>query len=165
MNLTGRLALSLPGLCALLAAGCGAGPEPGAPAPETDAVSVGYGTQPRERVTGAVGSLTEEDFAGARVARIEELLQGRLAGVQVIRLPGGDFTLRIRGAGWTLGSGEPLVVIDGIPVQAVGLGRALDGIRPMDIARIDILKDAGSAAVYGARGANGVIVVTTRRRH
>jgi TonB-dependent SusC/RagA subfamily outer membrane receptor len=150
-------------LLLLLAGGCGANPSPETGPTGAEEVDVGYGTQPRERVTGAVGSLTAEDIGSARAARVEELLQGRLAGVQVTRLANGDFSIRIRGSAWLTGGGEPLYVIDGIPVQAVSLGRALDGIRPMDIARIDVLKDAGSAAVYGARGANGVVVITTKR--
>ncbi|MDP9348043.1 MAG: TonB-dependent receptor plug domain-containing protein [Gemmatimonadota bacterium] len=154
-----------PVLLLLLAGGCGANPSPESAPDGAEGVSVGYGTQSRERVTGAVGSLTAEDIGSARAARVEELLQGRMAGVQVTRLANGDFSIRIRGSAWLTGGGEPLYVIDGIPVQAVSLGRALDGIRPMDIARIDVLKDAGSAAVYGARGANGVVVVTTKRSH
>ena len=151
------------GLAVLLAAGCGANPSPET-APDDGAVAVGYGTERPERLSGAVSSLTAEDIAGARASRVEELLQGRMAGVQVVRQANGDFSVRIRGSAWLTGNAEPLFVVDGVPVQAATLGRALDGIRPVDIARIDVLKDAGSAAVYGSRGANGVVLITTKRR-
>ena len=146
---------------ALLLAGCGggAGPEAG---PEPEEAQAGYGTRPRERNTGAVGSLTEADMAGAQATRVEELLRGRLAGVQVVRLPGGEFSVRIRGAG-PLGGGEPLYVVDGVPIAGGTLSAALAGISPRDIRRIDVLKD-GEAAIYGSRGGNGVILITTRQR-
>ncbi len=148
----------------LLAAGCGANPSSEGPRPDADRVQVGYGTEERRRVSGAVGSLDADDLAAARAVRVEELLQGRLAGVQVLRQPNGDFSVRIRGSAWITGDAEPLYVVDGMPVQASTVGRALEGIRPADIARIDVLKDAGSAAIYGSRAANGVVVITTRRR-
>jgi TonB-dependent SusC/RagA subfamily outer membrane receptor len=148
----------------LLAAGCGAHPSSGGPSPEADRVQVGYGSESRGRVSGAVGSLEPDDLAAARAVRVEELLQGRMAGVQVLRQANGDFSVRIRGSQWIGGDAEPLFVVDGMPVHATTVGRALEGIRPADIARIDVLKDAGSAAVYGARAANGVVVVTTKRR-
>jgi TonB-dependent SusC/RagA subfamily outer membrane receptor len=71
--------------------------------------------------------------------------------------------VRVRGGGGVLGDGEPLFVVDGVPLRALGPGGALDGIVPEDVARIDVLKDAASAAIYGSRGANGVILITTRR--
>jgi TonB-dependent SusC/RagA subfamily outer membrane receptor len=135
-------------------------------APPPDSVSIGYGRQARNDVTGAVSSLSEDELDGMRVARVEELLQGRLPGVQVIRTPGGDFSVRVRGAktfGFG-GSDEPLYVVDGMPLMSGGLRAALMGIVPQDIARIDVLKDAGATAVYGSKGANGVILITTKRR-
>ena len=133
--------------------------------PTRDSVAIGYGRQPRGEGTGAVGSLSEEDIDGRRVARVEELLMGRVPGVHVVRLANGDFSVRVRGAK-TLGQGseEPLYVVDGMPILATGFRTALMGIAPQDIARIDVLKDAGATAVYGSKGANGVILITTRRR-
>jgi TonB-dependent starch-binding outer membrane protein SusC len=129
-----------------------------------DSVTIGYGRQARTEVTGAVGSLSEEELSGMRVSRVEELIQGRIPGVQVIRLANGDFSIRVRGAKtFGQGSDEPLYVVDGMPLMANGLRNALMGIAPQDIARIDVLKDAGATAVYGSKGANGVILITTKR--
>jgi TonB-dependent SusC/RagA subfamily outer membrane receptor len=130
-----------------------------------DSVSIGYGRQARQEVTGAISTLSEEELGGMRVARVEELLQGRIPGVYVARGANGDFTVRIRGI-QTFGnsSDEPLVVVDGMPLVQGGLRTALMGIAPQDIARIDVLKDAGATAVYGSKGANGVILITTKRR-
>ena len=134
------------------------------PTPEDDVVSVGYGTQSRREITGAVSSYIPTE-ADARMARVETMLQGHIPGLEVIP-QGGDFTLRIRGVKSLRpggGDDEPLLVIDDITVPAGSLGSALAGITPQDVARIDVLKDAGSAAVYGSRGANGVIIITTKR--
>jgi TonB-dependent SusC/RagA subfamily outer membrane receptor len=76
---------------------------------------------------------------------------------------GGGYSIRIRGASSFYGGGEPLFVIDGVPMLSTRPGHELDGINPSDIERIDVLKDAGSAAVYGSRATNGVILITTRR--
>ncbi len=101
-------------------------------------------------------------WRGQHAARAEELLAGRFPGVDVIPLAGGGFTIRIRGGTSLAGSDEPLYVLDGM-VIAPGPGGALQGIDPADIARIEVLKDVGSMALYGVRGANGVIVITTKR--
>jgi TonB-dependent SusC/RagA subfamily outer membrane receptor len=135
-----------------------------APVGERDSVTIAYGRVSREHLTGAVGSVTQDDVATMRAARVEQLLEGRLAGVQVIRGPGGQLSIRIRGQqGLGLSNDEPLIVVDGMPTHGSGLGSVLDGIAPQDIARIDVLKDAGSTAAYGVRGANGVILITTKR--
>jgi TonB-dependent SusC/RagA subfamily outer membrane receptor len=155
------LAVHWAALAALLLAGCGSKAPPQA-APDPDAVEVGYGTRPREGLTGAVGSVSTGQLDRRRVNRVEELIQGRVAGVQVNRLPGGGYSVRIRGAATIMGDGEPLYVIDGVPVRSRG-GSVLDGIPPADVARIDVLKDGASAAIYGVQGANGVILITTRR--
>jgi TonB-dependent starch-binding outer membrane protein SusC len=126
-------------------------PQPG------DTVSVRYGTQSRRDRTGAVTSISPTD-ADTRVARAEELLRARVPGLQVLRLPSGDYTLRIRGQ-----RGEPLLVIDDMPVPSGSLGAALAALAPRDIARIDVLKDAAAAGIYGTRGANGVIIIKTQR--
>ncbi len=96
--------------------------------------------------------------------RVEDLIAGRFAGVEVIRLTNGGSAVRIRGVNTIMGNTEPLYIIDGLEVSA-GPGGALAGLNPADIARIDVLKDPGSTAIYGIRGANGVILVTTKRGH
>src|SRR6267378_416304 len=108
----------------------------------------GHGSSRRER----------PQHADTRVARVEELLRARVPGLQVIRLPNGDYTLRIRSE-----RGEPLLVIDDMPVPSGSLGAALAALAPRDIARIDVLKDAAATAIYGTRGANGVIIIKTQR--
>ena len=126
-----------------------------------DEVQVGYGTQDRDELTGAVSSIRGED-AGREVTSIIDLMEGRLPGVTVRRLGNGDVSIRVRGASSFMGGGEPLFVIDGRPVMTPA-SSALMAISPRDIVRIDVLKDAGATAIYGSRGANGVIVITTRR--
>jgi TonB-dependent starch-binding outer membrane protein SusC len=121
-------------------------------------VNIGYGTRGSGNVTGAVSSLNVEDMDQAEVASMERLLRGRVPGLQVIRRPGGEVVLRVRGMTTASGSAGPHVVIDGMASNA----RDLLGLPPEVVSRIDVLKDA-SAAVYGLRGANGVILVTTRR--
>jgi TonB-dependent SusC/RagA subfamily outer membrane receptor len=158
-------ALLLAGLAALLTAGCARNPPAEAPAPEeAEEVDIGYGTQRAQDVTGSVASLSGERLRSNRASRVEEMFQGRLAGVAVTRLPGGGYSVRIRGASnFQDGGGEPLFVLDGMPLLGARPGHELDGINPSDIQRIDVLKDAGSAAIYGSRAANGVILITTRR--
>jgi TonB-dependent starch-binding outer membrane protein SusC len=136
------------------------------PAPvATDSVSVGYGRIAKRDVTGAVASVSGADISEQRVARVEELLRGRVAGVEVVPLPNGDFSLRIRNASSNGANSAPLIILDGMPLpRGGGVGSALSGIAPSDIARIEILKDAGSAAAYGSDGANGVVLITTKRR-
>lgn len=154
-------------LTVLLAVGCGGGNAARvAPTPQTDdSVSIGYGRQATHDVTGAIGSLSGDDISHQRVARVEELLRGRLAGVEVVPLPNGDFSLRIRNASSNAGNAAPLIVLDGMPLpRGGGIGSALAGIAPSDISRIEVLKDAGSAAAYGSEGVNGVVLITTKRR-
>jgi TonB-dependent SusC/RagA subfamily outer membrane receptor len=104
---------------------------------------------------------TDSQWAGQSVGRAEELLAGRFPGVDVYRAPGG-ISIRIRGASSVYGSSEPLYVVDGMPIEP-GPGGALVGINPADIEKIEVLKDAGSTAQWGVRGANGVIVIKTKR--
>jgi TonB-dependent SusC/RagA subfamily outer membrane receptor len=135
-----------------------------APAPD-DEVSVGYQTQSKRAFTGALTSVSPGD-ADARVPRLEELLQARVPGLEVLPLGNGNYTLRIRGHHSLRGNvtdDEPLLVIDDIAVLPGSLGTALAGVVPRDVARIDVLKDAGATAIYGSRGANGVIIITTKR--
>jgi TonB-dependent starch-binding outer membrane protein SusC len=150
-------------VAAVVGAACASGG--GSPLPELDPVDevrVGYDTQDRADLTGSVGSVTADDIAGQKVTRVEEMIEGRFAGVHVVRTRNGGISLRIRGVSTLMGSSEPLFVIDGMPVHS-GPGTALVGINPSDIERIDILKDAGATAIYGSRGANGVVLITTKR--
>jgi TonB-dependent SusC/RagA subfamily outer membrane receptor len=105
--------------------------------------------------------ITDEDVKDVRVARAEELLVGRFPGVEVLHLPGGGISVRIRGATSLTLSTEPLYVIDGMPIHAEP-GGALKWLAPQDVQRIEVLKDPGSTAFYGVRGANGVILITTK---
>lgn len=128
---------------------------------DDDQVAVGYGSQDESEVTGAVGSVSDEDIRGQEVTRLEDLINGRFAGVHVERT-GAGLSVRIRGTSSFLGNGEPLFVVDGVPLAAPA-GTALLAIDARNVKRIDILKDAGSTAIYGSRGANGVVLITTRR--
>lgn len=155
----------LPCLCgalaiALFAASCGAPRTPEEPTPD-DRIQKGHGTQERGAVTTAIGSVAEVQPGQQRYARVEEMLQGRVAGVEVRRI-GNDYSIRIRGTATLMGDGEPLIVVDGMPLMRAGRS-PLAGINPADVARIDVLKDAAAAAMYGSRGGNGVIVITTKR--
>ena len=150
------------GLLGLAAVGCGARSHATLPpSPEMDTVAIGYQSVARRDVTGAVSSLSEEQFSRDRVARVEELLS-RVPGVEVYRGRSGELAVRIRGVHSFYGSNEPLYVLDGVPI--VGGFGALMGVNPQDIARIDVLKDASAAAIYGSQGANGVVIITTKRR-
>ncbi|MGE8291997.1 MAG: SusC/RagA family TonB-linked outer membrane protein [Sphingobacterium sp.] len=124
-------------------------------------VVIGYGTQKRKDLTGAISSVKGEELAKVPVQNVAQALQGRLAGVQVAMndgSPGAEPSIKIRGGTSISQSNQPLYVVDGVP-QTDGLA-FLD---PMDIESIDVLKDASAAAIYGARGANGVVLVTTKQ--
>lgn len=129
--------------------------------PSSDEVQVGYGSQERAEVTGAVVSVRAEDL-GREVTSFEDLFQG-LAGVTVRRLASGGISVRIRGSSSFSSDAEPLYVLNGVPIRAAP-GQALMGVNPRDITRIDVLKDAGATSIYGSRGANGVLLIFTRRR-
>lgn len=149
-------------LALVLLSGCAYSPRPAddASAPN-DSVAVGYGKLPRSQVTSAVSSVSPSLADRTRVGHFEELLIGRVPGVDVERLGNGFYRVRVRGA--LVGDGEPLYVIDGTPLPpAVSPEVVLAGLSPADIQRIDVLKGP-SAAVYGSRGANGVILITRRR--
>lgn len=158
---TPRWSMLLYGGLAALLAGCGANPHP---EPDPNVVETGYGSRHTRDLTGAVGSVSSRRMGNARFSRVEEMMQGRIAGVSVTRTGSGGYAVRVRGAGGFLSNGEPLFVLDGVPINSFRPGHALDGINPADVERIDVLKDAGSAAIYGTRAANGVILITTRRQ-
>lgn len=123
-----------------------------------EVVVIGYGTQKKKVVTGAIAAVNSEQIEKIPVLRAEQAMQGQAAGVQVTQLsgqPGEAPTVRIRGAG-TTGDYDPLYIVDGMPVGGI------DYLNPNDIESIDVLKDAASAAIYGARAANGVVLITTK---
>jgi len=128
-----------------------------------EVVAVGYGTMKKSDVTGSVSSVTPEKLVDRPVINVGQALQNKVAGVQVIRQaagdPGGKPQIRIRGTNSINTSADPLFVVDGI----VGVINALQNLNPSDIATMDILKDASATAIYGTRGANGVIIITTKR--
>lgn len=125
-----------------------------------EVVAIGYGTAKKRDVTGAVGSVRAEAIVRSNPVQPAKALQGQLAGVNVNKVnsrPGSDYTIDIRGVHSISFSSEPLVVIDGV------MGGKLNTLNPSDIETMDVLKDASSAAIYGARGANGVIIITTKK--
>jgi TonB-linked SusC/RagA family outer membrane protein len=124
-----------------------------------EVVVVGYGSQKKTDLTGAVSSIKVADIAQFPTARVDQALQGRSSGVYVLNTdgsPGGNTMIRIRGLNSINGGNEPLIVIDGLQ------GGNLNSLNPNDIASMEILKDASATAIYGSRGANGVILITTK---
>ncbi|HLF47469.1 MAG TPA: TonB-dependent receptor [Chitinophagaceae bacterium] len=125
-----------------------------------DVVVVGYATLKRKDLTGSVSSVTAKDLKDIPLSSAAEALQGRLAGVQAISsdgAPGADIIIRVRGGGSITQDNSPLYIVDGIQVE-----NALSVISPQDIASIDVLKDASTTSIYGARAANGVVIITTK---
>lgn len=123
-------------------------------------VVVGYGTQEKKDITGAVAVIGEEAFESRPNSQFGHLIQGKTAGVQVITpsgKPSAGFSLRVRGTSSIAGSSEPLYVVDGVPSTDTRT------INPADIESITVLKDASSAAIYGTQGANGVVLITTKK--
>ena len=120
------------------------------------------GKAPQPNPSGHATVTAEDIERNAPDQPIEKVLQGRVAGVNVSRTPDGGIAVRIRGGSSFLGNNEPLYVVDGTPVSP-GPSGSLQGINPYDIESIEVLKDAASTAMYGARGANGVIVIKTKR--
>ncbi|HYH13948.1 MAG TPA: TonB-dependent receptor [Flavisolibacter sp.] len=126
-----------------------------------EVVVVGYGTQRRSAVTGAISSVKAGDVDNQPIMRIEQMLQGRASGLTIAASsgqPGSGSTLRVRGT-TSINNSDPLYVVDGVPVDIGGI----DYLNPNDIESIEVLKDASSAAIYGARAASGVILVTTKK--
>ena len=147
----------------------------------SEVVVIGYGTVRKKDLTGAVTSVQAKDFNKGVYTSADQLIQGKVAGVQMINnsgTPGGATTVKIRGASALTGSGQPLYVVDGVPLDGrssrPGLGdfgaggsnpgnNPLNFINPSDIASIDVLKDASATAIYGSRAAYGVVLITTKR--
>jgi TonB-linked SusC/RagA family outer membrane protein len=145
-----------------------------------DVVVIGYGTAKKSDITGSVSSLTEKDFNKGVNVSAEQLIAGKVSGVQIVQSsgePGGGITVNIRGMGSLNAGNSPLYVVDGFPIDnsaaVSGAGANFTGMRternplnsinPGDIASIEVLKDASATAIYGSRGANGVVLITTKR--
>jgi TonB-linked SusC/RagA family outer membrane protein len=144
-----------------------------------EVIVIGYGTQRKSDITGSVASIRKSDMNPGPVVSVSNLLQSTAPGVvltQSSSQPGGGFDVKIRGASSVLGANGPLYVIDGFPVTSDNVQpgsssrhrsspprNPLNGINPKDIVSIEILKDASATAIYGARGANGVVLITTKR--
>lgn len=127
----------------------------------SEVVVVGYGAVKKSDLTGSVSSISQEEITALPVNDVQQIMQGRAPGVQIIQnshSPGGGLSVRIRGANSVLGGSDPLYVVDGF-IGGVGL----NSINPNDIESIEILKDASATAIYGSRGANGVVIITTKR--
>ncbi len=125
-----------------------------------EVVVIGYGTVQRRDVTGSVASVKGEDLTAKPIASVGEALTGKLSGVQVLTTegsPDAEIRIRVRGGGSITGDNSPLYIVDGFPVESIS------DIAPSDIESIDVMKDASSTAIYGSRGANGVIIVTTKK--
>ncbi|MFM2327263.1 MAG: hypothetical protein RIR31_1465, partial [Bacteroidota bacterium] len=128
----------------------------------TDVVVVGYGTKKRSDITGSVSSVSKERLSQLPVTNALQAIQGSVSGVTVTQsssVPGASSSALVRGAGSLAATTEPFIVVDGVPF----VGGSLNDINPSDIASIDILKDVSSTAIYGTRGANGVILITTKK--
>jgi TonB-linked SusC/RagA family outer membrane protein len=150
-------------------------------------VNVGYRSQKRKDVAGSISTVTAKDFKDSQQVTVEQLLQGRAAGVVVTNnsgRPGGNVSVKIRGAASLGGSNEPLYIVDGLPISGDATNQATGGtivsgyigtntgsvtnsplafLNPSDIETMDILKDAGATAIYGSRASNGVVIITTKR--
>jgi TonB-linked SusC/RagA family outer membrane protein len=138
-------------------------------------VAVGYGTEVRGELSTAVSSVSAEEIEGQPIASIDGALQGKAPGVQVTQNagnPGNGMSMRIRGAASVSAFNDPLFVVDGVPMIAedisqLGLGgqgiNAITGLSTNDIDRVDVLKDAAATSIYGSRGSNGVVLITTKR--
>ena len=137
---------------------------------QTDEVLIiGYGTTRTSDMTGSATVIGEGDFVQGNVGTPEQLIQGKVAGVKITSndgAPGSGSTIRLRGGTSINASNDPLIVVDGVPLDNGGIAgsaNALSLINPDDIESIDVLKDAAAAAIYGSRGSNGVIIITTKK--
>jgi len=131
-----------------------------------DVVVIGYGSQRKKDLTGSIGSVSSKEIEKIPTNSVDKALQGQVAGLQISSTsgaPGGNTTILLRGISSITGGVEPLFVIDGYPVTSVGYSNPLSTINPNDIESVDVLKDASATAIYGSRGSNGVIIITTKR--
>ncbi len=136
-----------------------------------DLVLIGYGTAKKKDLTGAVGSVSEKNFNKGIFSSPDQLIQGKVSGVQIITNngePGGAITVKIRGNSALSGTGQPLYVVDDVPLDGRSLqpgNNPLNFLNPNDISSIDILKDASATAIYGSRAAYGVVIIKTKKGH
>ncbi len=134
-----------------------------------DVVVVGYGTQRKSDLTGSVSNLSADDFNVGLISSPEQLINGKVSGVQIMTSSGSPTSgssIRIRGGASLNASNDPLIVLDGVPLESGGIsgsGNFLSLINPNDIENMTILKDASSTAIYGSRASNGVILITTKK--
>ncbi len=134
-----------------------------------DVVVIGYGTAKKKDLTGAVGSVSAKDFNKGIYASPDQLIQGKVSGVQIMYnngQPGGAAAVKIRGNSALTGTGQPLYVIDEVPLDGRSLqpgNNPLNFINPDDVASIDVLKDASATAIYGSRAAFGVVIINTKK--
>lgn len=135
-----------------------------------EVVVIGYGVRKKDDLTGAVSTVSEKDFNGGMISSAEELINGKIAGVQITSSggsPNASSTIRVRGGASLNASNDPLIVLDGVPMEVggsvTGSGNFLSLINPNDIESMTILKDASSTAIYGSRASNGVILITTKK--
>ena len=134
-----------------------------------DVVVIGYGTVKKEDMTGSITAIKSEDINRGAVVSTQDMMKGKVPGLQIIPGdggPGSGSTIRIRGAASLNASNDPLIVIDGVPIAVdggAGMANPLETINPNDIESFTVLKDASSAAIYGSRASNGVIIITTKK--
>src|SRR5688572_23936779 len=134
-----------------------------------EVIVIGYGTAKKKDLTGAIGSVSEKNFNKGIFSSPDQLIQGKASGVQVINnngQPGGAITVKIRGNSALSGTGQPLYVVDGVPLDGRSLqagNNPLNFLNPSDIASIDILKDASATAIFGSRAAYGVMIINTKK--
>ena len=134
-----------------------------------EVVAIGYGTVKKEDATGSVAAVTSEDFNRGAITSPQDLVSGKIAGVQITNAggaPGAGAMIRIRGGSSLSASNDPLIVIDGVPVDnegVAGMRNPLNTINPEDIETFTVLKDASATAIYGSRASNGVIIITTKK--
>ena len=132
-------------------------------------VVIGYGTQRKSDLTGSISSVSRDDFNAGLVSSPQALINGKISGVQIMSdggSPTGGSTIRIRGGASLNASNDPLIVLDGVPLESGGIsgsGNFLSLINPSDIESMTVLKDASSTAIYGSRASNGVILITTKK--
>ena len=136
----------------------------------SDAIVIGYGTTAKKDLTGSVSAVSSKDFNNGLISSPEQLINGKVAGVQIMTSSGSPTsgsTIRIRGGASLNASNDPLIVLDGIPLEIGGIsgndGNFLSMINPADIESMTVLKDASSTAIYGSRASNGVIIITTKK--
>lgn len=139
----------------------------------SDVVVIGYGTEKKKNVSGAVSNITSEELVRVPTENMQRALQGKVAGVQIISAtgtPGGAVSVIVRGSGSISANNEPLYIIDGVQMitgdQSSGIIKSTDvlsTLNPSEIQSIDILKDGASASIYGAQAANGVVIITTKK--